>query len=200
MSHDSGLPLDLDPDLVRLIKGDRARELRKLAKEKEQRQREEEERLKRTNMIQRADTLSNVIEVDDSEEDLTRTTRDSSPVEIVSSSFPAKSTAQASAVSLPAPVLAPPRESSPVPVVEENERISIVMKGGQGGTLQALVKVKPSSMIKRLLDHFKTMHKDSIPKGKLTFVKLRFDGEILNPNMTVGEVGIEDEEQVDVIW
>lgn len=182
--------MDLDPDLVRLIKGDRARELRKQAKEREARQRQEEERL---NRVKRVD----IIEVDDSEDDKSQTTMDSSPVEIVSFSFPAKSTAQDPA---PAPEPEPVREQ-PSPVeVEENERISIVMKGGEGGSLQALVKVKPSSIIKKLLDHFKTTHKDSIPKGKFNSVKIRFDGEILDPNMTVEDVGIEDEEQMDVIW
>lgn len=193
-SIDAGERPDLDPDLVRMIRGDRAREQRKLVQEREARQRQEEELVKST---QKA-TMPHIdtIEVEDSDEDWGDRRRDnasSSPVQMISFS-------QKSQRETPAKSASPAKRPSPKADVEVDERLNVIMKGGVGGALQAIVRVKPSTSMKKLLDHFKDTHKDAIPKGKLKSVRIRFDGDWLDPSATVADVGIEDEEQVDVVW
>lgn len=202
-----GRSVDLDPDLARMIRGDRAREQRKQAKEREARLREEEERNRKAQPVQKPSSppSADVIEVVDSDDDrpsrqaqgnAQRHRDSSSPVEIVSLSMPARGEMQTRPTVAPVPA----REASPESVDEEDERLSLVMKGGEGGRLEAKVIVRPTTQIKKLLDHFKTLHKDAIPKAKLNLVKLRFDGDLLSPKVTVGDAGIEDDEQLDVIW
>ena len=193
-SFDAREPLDLDPDLARLIKGSRAYHVRKQAKEREAMRLEEQEKARRAARTQQKQ--KEVIEVDDSDEEVmanaTTTGRSSSPVEILPSP-----TERAT------PHVATAAREEPVWSVEpadEEERIDIVMKGGEAGVLQCLVKVKPTTKIKKLLDHYTQTHKASIPKARLKSVRIRFDGDSIDPNTTVGDVGIEDGEQMDVVW
>jgi len=179
-----------------MIRGDRAREIRRLNKEREAARVLEEESERR---MQRA-TQKEAIEVSDSDEEgiprpSQRNRTSSSPIEVVSSSFPNKTGAQ-----LPITSERKLEERAEEDVEEEVDRIDIVMKGGQGGILQANVKVKPTTQIQRLLDHYVQLHKKEIPKDNLKSIRIRFDGEWINPKSTVGELGLEDDDQIDVIW
>jgi hypothetical protein len=201
-------PLELDPDLARAIRGDRAREIRRLNKESEARRMQEEEMTQRTARA-RKPTREDVIEVMDSDEEpvarsAPRNRMSSSPVEVVSSSF-------RSQVALPQPSAPVPQERDETEEEtgeeendeeeeEEIKRIDIVMKGGPGGTLTANVKVKPTTQMQRLLDHYTQLHKADIPKGKLKSVRVRFDGEWVSLKATIGQLELEDDDQVDVIW
>jgi hypothetical protein len=83
---------------------------------------------------------------------------------------------------------------------EQDDRIQIVMKGGPQGSLQVHVKVRQSTLMETLLDHYMKVHRNDIPLNRTSKVRLRFDGDILKVSDTVGGIGIEDEEQLDVIW
>lgn len=82
----------------------------------------------------------------------------------------------------------------------EEARIGIVMKGGQSGELHVRVQVRPKTQVKKLLDHFIVTHRAAIPQNRTSKVRIRFDGETLKDSDTMESIGIEDDEQLDVIW
>ncbi|UZJ53429.1 hypothetical protein CBS101457_002749 [Exobasidium rhododendri] len=201
---------DLDPDLARAIRGDLASDIRRRYKERDAERLQEEEKSKRLEGAEK-NVQGDVIDLMDSDEDdrPTNRTRDgmsSSPVEVVSSSIRSRVLMHPHAPSVPAPARGTAREEEDdkeqeeEQVEEEVKRIDIVMKGGPGGTLTANVKVKPTTQMQRLLDHYISTHKSEIPKGKLKSIRIRFDGEWIKPKDTIGQLSLEDDDQVDVIW
>lgn len=80
------------------------------------------------------------------------------------------------------------------------ERLKLVLKGGEHGALVSHVQVKPTTTVQKLVAHFASLHSASIPASSRTKVRLRFDGDDLQPTDTMADAGIEDEEQLDVVW
>lgn len=138
--------------------------------------------------------------------------RDSSPIEVTEvrrttnnvqsdTKIPLISTTNHSAPNAPKPsdsaiAIAPPAEESAP--AEEEERISVILKA-EGG-LQISVKVKQTTLVGTLLNHFINTHRDKIPKDRVSKVRIRFDGDILLDKQTMQDLDVDEDDQLDIVW
>lgn len=194
--HDERFLSDLDPALARYLRGRNAVTSRRLLAKRIEETRDSHD-------SQEDDSGSKVvpaaIELSDTESEDNgqpiQDNRSSSPIEVVSFT---------QAYSTKSPVESDRSNERAVeqflPDDDDAERLQLTMKGGHQGTLVATVHVRPTTKIQRLAEHFISVHKQRIPKPSHPNVRIRFDGDVLDPNDTVVDVGIEDEEQLDVIW
>lgn len=173
-------------------------------------------------------TAQNAIELSDSDDNISSTPikrtlrsdtqkdRDSSPIEVMEvrralSTAPTSATItnqdqrdtkteysvqrpQDSAIAITVPTSA--EESAPV--AAEEERITVILKA-EGG-LQESVKVKQTTLVGTLLNHFINTHRDKIPHDRISKVRIRFDGEILLDKQTMQDLDVDEDDQLDVVW
>ncbi|KDN49936.1 hypothetical protein K437DRAFT_293659 [Tilletiaria anomala UBC 951] len=81
---------------------------------------------------------------------------------------------------------------------DDEDRLELSLKGPKGVEMNA--KVKPTTLLLKVRDHFVNTKKSEIPADKLQVIKLRFDGENLNLNKSVEEAEIEDGDMIEVAW
>lgn len=100
-----------------------------------------------------------------------------------------------SAILIPSPL------NDTKPVVEEEEeeeRITVILKA-EGG-IQESVKVKQTTVVGTLLNHFINTHRAKIPRNRISKVRIRFDGETLTDKQTMQDLEIDEDDQLDVVW
>ncbi|PWN31695.1 uncharacterized protein FA14DRAFT_162621 [Meira miltonrushii] len=100
---------------------------------------------------------------------------------------------QDSAIAMAVPT--PAEESAPEP---EEERITVILKA-EGG-LQESVMVKQTTLVGTLLNHFINTHRDKIPHDRISKVRIRLDGDILQDKQTMQNLDVDDDDQLDVVW
>lgn len=58
------------------------------------------------------------------------------------------------------------------------ERITVTLRGGEGGIYKIPVKVKKTTLVSRLRAHFIDTKKDVLTPAQAAKVRLLFDGEV----------------------
>ncbi len=66
-------------------------------------------------------------------------------------------------------------EKSAAAAEDDAERIGVTLKAP---TATMLARIKPTTLLSRILDHFKKVNKDHIPADKMDACKMRFDGAV----------------------
>ncbi|KAF6766819.1 Rad60/SUMO-like domain protein [Kalmanozyma brasiliensis GHG001] len=85
---------------------------------------------------------------------------------------------------------------SPPPAETPGETLSLTIQSKAGSLV---VNVTPTTLLSRLVQHFHEKKElgDSV---KVDSIKISFDGEPVKQSQTVGDMGVEDEDQIDFSW
>ncbi len=85
---------------------------------------------------------------------------------------------------------------SPPPTEAPAETLSLTLQSKVGSLI---VKVTPTTLLTRLVEHF---HKEKKVDSKIKVASIRvaFDGDHFKQSQTVGDMGVEDEDQIELTW
>lgn len=85
---------------------------------------------------------------------------------------------------------------SPPPTEAPAETLSLTLQSKVGSMI---VKVTPTTLLSRLVEHF---HKEKKVNSKIKVASIRvaFDGDHFKQSQTVGDMGVEDEDQIELTW
>lgn len=66
--------------------------------------------------------------------------------------------------------------------------------------LEVCVRVRPTTQVHTMLDHFVSTHASKLSPSETASIYLSFEGERLDPSMSVEDLDAEDDDMLDVMW